>query len=130
MTLDQFADNVKWLVKDYALGHELPKRYAKAVASHPVNPKKALFIDGKLETVPDSFLIIMPFLEKRYGMEVTFVGLGQQVVGYKTYNDRCLALMDEMAQSAYVFLEDASDVVSCVEMRPETKKEFDEQGAD
>ena len=121
MNLNQLIDKAKWRVKDYALGYELPRRYAKACAATQVDPKKAIFINGKLESVPDAFAIIMPFLENRYGMDVRFIGLGQQQVGYKTYNDRCLALMDEMATAAYVFLEDASDVVSCVDLRSETK---------
>lgn len=121
MTLHQLVDKAKWLVKDYALGVELPRRYAKAASSSEVDPKRALFIGGKQEAVPDSYAIIMPYLESRYGMDVRYVGLGQQEVGYREYNRRCLTLMDELARAAYVFLDDASDVVSCVDLRPDTK---------
>lgn len=121
MSANKLIDNLKWRVKDFALGWELPRRYEKACKTRQVDPRKVIFINGKLESVPDAFAIIMPRLEACYGMDVRFIGLGAQQVGYKTYNDRCLALMDEMASAAYVFLEDASDVVSCVNLRPETK---------
>ena len=116
----KLADDLKWLVKDYALGYELPRRYARAAARTKVDPRKALFVNGKLEEAPDAFGIIMPYLELA-GMDVRFVGLGQQVVGYREYNRRCLRFVEALAGAAYVFLEDASDVVSCVDLRPETK---------
>ena len=120
MKLD-IVDSAKWLVKDYFLGRELPRRYGRAAKSRPVDSRKVLFVQGKLETVPDAFSVIMPRLEADPRFDVTFVPLGQQVVGFGTYRKRCLDFMDELASAAYVFLEDASDVVSCVDLRPETK---------
>ena len=108
-------------LKSLALDFELPMRYRRAVRNTPVNPKRALFIEGKLSTVPDAFALIMPMLESRYGMDVQFVALNKMGVDPIRYNSRCLELMDEMARAAYVFLEDASNVVSCVDLRPETK---------
>lgn len=119
--MNQLVDKAKWLVKDVMLGHVLPRRYERAAARTQVDPKLALFVNGKLETVPDAFEIIMPFMEQRYGIQAKFVGLGQQVVGYRTYLTRCQDFIDELAGAAYVFLEDANDIVSCVPLRPETK---------
>lgn len=119
--MNQLVDKAKWLVKDIMLGRVLPKRYERATARTQVDPKLALFVNGKLETVPDAFEIIMPYLEQRYGIQAKFVGLGQQVVGYRTYLTRCQDFIDELACAAYVFLEDANDIVSCVPLRPETK---------
>lgn len=119
--MNQIVDNAKWLVKDVMLGHVLPARYAKTAARTEVDPKKALFVNGKLETLPDAFALIMPYLENHYGMQVKFVGLGQQTVGYRTYLTRCQAFIDELASAAYVFLEDSNDIVSCVPLRQETK---------
>ena len=116
-----FVDDAKWIVKDFMLGIELPRLYAKKASQCPVDPRKALFINGKLESIPDAFSIMIPYLENHYGIEVEFVGLGQQVRGFRTYHARCRELMDKMARAKYVFLEDASDVVSCVDLRAETK---------
>ena len=118
--MTDIIDNAKWLVKDVMLGQELPRLYARNVRKSPVNPNKALFVNGKLETVPDAFSIIMPYLEA-LGLDVEFIGLGQQVRGFSTYHKRCKDLMEKLAGAHYVFLEDASDVVSCVDLRPETK---------
>lgn len=115
------AESVKGCVKDVVLGRVLPRRYGRAAARTGVDPRKALFVNGKLESVPDAFSLIMPRLEKRYGLDVRFVGLGRAVRRGATYYRRCLGLMDELASAKYVFLEDASDVVSCVDLRPETK---------
>ena len=119
--MNQLVDKAKWLVKDIMLGYALPQRYKRAVARTKVDPCKVLFVNGKLESVPDAFQIIMPCLEKRFGANVQFIGLGQQVVGYRTYLSRCQDFIDEMAGASYVFLEDANDIVSCVPLRPETK---------
>lgn len=119
--MNQLVDKAKWLVKDIMLGRVLPRRYERAAARTQVDPKLVLFVNGKLENVPDAFQIIMPYLENRYGMRVKFVGLGQQAVGYRTYLARCQDFIDELAGAAYVFLEDANDIVSCVPLRPETK---------
>ena len=118
--MTDIIDKTKWLVKDVMLGYELPRLYARHVQLRSVDPNKVLFINGKLETIPDAFSIIMPSLEG-LGMDVEFVGLGQQVRGFAEYHKRCKELMKKLASAHYVFLEDASDVISCVDLRPETK---------
>ena len=114
-------DEAKWLVKDFVLGIELPRLYAREAARTQVDPKKALFVNGKLDTVPDAFSIIMPYLEARYSMKAQFVGLGQQTCGNAEYHRRCQRFVRELASAKYVFLEDSSDIVSCVPLRPQTK---------
>ena len=114
-------DEAKWLVKDFVLGIELPRLYAREAARTQVDPKKALFVNGKLDTVPDAFSIIMPYLEARYGIRAQFVGLGQQTCGNAEYHRRCQRFVRELASAKYVFLEDSSDIVSCVPLRPQTK---------
>ena len=120
MKLD-IVDTAKWMVKDYFLGKELPRRYARALKEKPFDPRKVLFVQGKLESVPDAFSILMPRLMADPRFDVQFIGLGQQVRSFSTYRARCLEFMAELASAAYVFLEDASDVVSCVDLRSETK---------
>ena len=43
MKLD-IADTAKWMVKDYFLGKELPRRYARAQKEKPFDPRKVLFV--------------------------------------------------------------------------------------
>ena len=109
------------IVKDIVLGHELPALYKKACDRSVLNPTRVLFVNGKLGTVPDAFSIIMPYLKEHCGMDVRFVGLDQASISFGTYHARCRALMDEVASARYIVLEDASDVISCLPLRPETK---------
>ncbi len=108
------------VVKDYMLGHELPGIYREA-AKEPADPRKVLFVNVKLANMPEAFKVIMPYLEERYALTLKFVGLNQAGTGFKSYHARCRDLVREIATASYVFLEDASDVVSCLPLRPETK---------
>ena len=105
--------SVRFVAKDWALGFAFPRAYAKAVASCEVDPRKALFLDVKSTRMPDSFPLVMSYLEGAYGIECTFVGLGQnEFVGWVNYYKRCLALMDDLARAKYVFVCDA-----CAQLR-------------
>lgn len=117
----QLLDKAKWVAKDYMLDRELPRRYAKAAAATQVDPKKVLLVKEKLDTLPATFSILKPYLEQRYDMQVTFLGLGKEITSRMEYHRRCQHLVDEMASAAYVFLDDGSDVISCVDLRSETK---------
>ena len=108
------------VVKDYMLGRELPGIYREA-AKEPADPRKVLFVNVKLANMPEAFKVIMPYLEERYALTLKFVGLNQAGTGFKSYHARCRDLVREIATASYVFLEDASDVVSCLPLRPETK---------
>ena len=113
---------VRFVAKDWALGFAFPRAYEKAAARCAVDPKKALFLDVKFTRMPDSFPLVMSYLKGAYGIECTFVGLGQnEFVGWVNYYKSCLALMEELASARYVFVCDANDVLSCVPLRPETK---------
>ena len=121
MSANAMIDAAKWLVKDVVLGWELPRLYARTAARTEVDTKKALFVNGKLEEVPDAFGLMMPYVKNHFGIEPVFVGLGQQTCGDLEYHRRCRDFVQELASAKYVFLEDASDIVSCVPLRPETK---------
>ncbi len=111
----------QFLAKDWSLGIAFPRTYEKA-ADAPIDPRKVLFIDGKSLEMPDAFCLLFPYLENHYDLDVRFVGLGMnEGVGWIGYYKRCLDLARDLATASYVFLADASDVVSCLPIRPETK---------
>ena len=89
MSANAMIDAAKWLVKDVVLGWELPRLYAREAARTEVDPKKALFVNGKLEDVPDAFGLMMPYVKSHFGIEPVFVGLGQQTCGALEYYRRC-----------------------------------------
>ena len=108
------------VVKDYMLGFELPALYRRA-AAQPVDERLVLFVNVKLGFAPEAFSVIMPYLEDNYDFDVRFVGLNQAGSGFRSYHERCRRFVQQMARAKYVFLEDASDVVSCLPLRPETR---------
>lgn len=113
---------IRFLAKDWALGIAFPQAYRKAVKDTPIDPCKILFVDTKSSTMPDAFALMYSYLESNYDLDLTFIGLAQnEGIGWMEYYKRCLMLCHELATARAVFLADASDVVSCLPLRPETK---------
>ncbi len=110
----------KRIAKDRLLSRKLPAIYEEA-AKQPVDERKVLFAEGKLTAMPDAYTLLWNRLEKRYDFDLSYITLRQNSVRYKEYEQNCEAFVRELATAKYVFLNDASDVVSCVPLRPETK---------
>lgn len=111
---------VKRRIKDFFLGCYLPRVYKNA--SHQnINSAKVIFLEAKEKNIPDSFDTIHDRLTSKYRYETHFISLGQNRVGIKQYYRNCKKAVAEIATAGYVFLNDASDVVSCLPLRPETK---------
>ena len=110
----------KRMAKDRLLSRKLPAIYEEA-AKQPVDERKVLFAEGKLTAMPDAYTLLWNRLEKRYDFDLSYITLRQNSVRYKEYEQNCEAFVRELATAKYVFLNDASDVVSCVPLRPETK---------
>ena len=108
------------VVRTAALDFELPLAYRKA-AKQPVDKKKALFVSEKLYSVPDAYSVIIPYIQRTYDLEIKFISLAHGPHSRLLYNRMCLDFVRELATAAYVFLDDASGIVSCVPLRPETK---------
>ena len=72
--------------------------------------------------MPDAFKIIYQRLEDDFNPDVSYIGLGMnEGVGWAGYYNRCLDGSRELATASVIFLADASDFVSCLPIRPETK---------
>lgn len=113
---------VRFAAKDWALGVAFPNEYRRAASKCAVDPRKILFIEGKSSTMPDAFALMYSYLEDKYDLDISFIGLAQnEGIGWTEYYKRCLELCRTIASARAVFLADASDVVSCLPLRPETK---------
>ena len=115
---------LRFLAKDWSFWQAFPREYAKAAGKCEVDERKVLFVDCKadMNAMPDAFELIMPYIRDRYGMDACYIGLGQNTrIGWVAYYKRCMQFMRDLASAKYVFLADASDVVSCVSLRKETK---------
>lgn len=110
----------KRMGKDAVLGKKLPDAYL-AAAAEPVRPGKVLFVSATSLEPPSSYDLIMPRLEQEAGMEVEFVSLRKGSVSWSDYVENCVRYVESAATAQLIFLDDASDVTSCLPLRPETR---------
>ena len=82
---------------------------------------KVLFLDNKEPEVPDSFGVLYERLSYAPELKLSFMSLGETRVRFLAQFQNTVAFLKEMSTAQYVFLNDASNVVSCVRLRPETK---------
>lgn len=114
------VDFLKRALKDLALGIILPSVYRKGMRS-PIKENSVIFVEGKEPGLPDSFELLFAKLKNDPTYEVRFTTLNKNHVSLWTYWINCHDLVRAIATTQYVFLCDASDVVSCVPLRQETK---------
>lgn len=118
--LSKAKELVKELVKNITLGFVFPRVFAFA-AKDPVDARKVVFLESKQEEIPDSFRVLFDRMEVDPRFDVLYISLGRHRVSYLRYLGNCVEALRQIATARCVFLNDASDVVSCVSMRPETK---------
>lgn len=110
---------VRMLAKDLLLFHVLPRTYRKA-AKAPVEPGKVIFLDNKEPQLPESFEVLYERLGRVPSLTLEFMSLGETRVRLRQYYRNCIVFVKKLATAQCVFLNDASNVVSCVPLRPET----------
>ncbi len=114
---------LRWIrarVKDALFFVVLPSAYRKA-SRQPISPGKVLFLENKESELPESFQVVWSRLSDMSGLTLEFVSLGETRVRLRRYYQNCIAFAKNVATAQYVFLNDASSVVSCLPLRPETK---------
>ncbi len=109
----------KRLVKDVVLDALLPGFYKLNQHGHP-NMNKVLFLTTKEDDMPDAFKLIYEELDERH-FEVEFFSMEQGHSRFLHYIPRWFKFTKKAAGAGYIFLEDASDVVSCLPLHPSVK---------
>lgn len=107
-------------VKDAVFFVVLPAVYRKA-AKKPVVPGKVLFLENKESWITESFQVMWARLSEMPGLTLEFVSLRETRVRLRHYYRNCIAFVKNAATAQYIFLNDASNAVSCLPLRPETK---------
>lgn len=92
------------------------KKYAKL----PVDENKVVFIEVRLPELTNSFKLLYNELITRYDYDIHTHFLRNTFVKRREYIQRCTEMMQDIATAKYVFVNEASNVVSCVNIRPET----------
>lgn len=111
---------LKRLVKDFTLSFLYPLIYRKH-AKIPVEPGLVVFYETKELEMPGSFDLLWKRLKADPSKKVEYITLAQNHssrIGYYVNGAKCLK---RLAVAEVIFLDDASDLVSCLPMRPETK---------
>lgn len=111
---------VKRFVKDVTLGLVFPLAY-RYFSRKPVVRGRVLFFETKETAMPDSFELLFKRLEDDPGKSPRYLTLNQNHVSYVQYLKNCVRALHDISRVEVVFLSDASDLVSCIQLRPETR---------
>ncbi len=112
--------SVKRLVKDASLGLLFPLMY-KYFSRKPVARGRVLFLETKETEMPDSFDLMFRRLQEDPGKSPRYLSLNQNHVSHCQYLKNCVNALHDISRVEVVFLSDASDLVSCIDLRPETR---------
>lgn len=93
----------------------------RCAAKRPIEKNKVLFLESKEVNIPDSYRYLYNYLNKEYTFKLCYVSLGQNRQRSFQYFKNCIAFAKEAATASYIFLNDASDVASCLPLRSATK---------
>lgn len=111
---------VKRFVKDVTLGLVFPLAY-RYFSRKPVVRGRVLFFETKETAMPDSFELLFKRLEDDPGKSPRYLTLNQNHVSYVQYLKNSVRALHDISRVEVVFLSDASDLVSCIQLRPETR---------
>lgn len=89
-------------------------------ARKPVDKNKVVFIEVRMPKISDSFQLLYDRLDKEYRYEIHTHFLRMSFVRKAEYVKLCCAMIKDIADAGYVFLNESSDVTSCLPLRKET----------
>ena len=113
--------NFKKFIKFFGLDFFLPLIY-KSFSRKPVR-NIALFVErvGENDSVSTNFLLLDSLIRERSNLYIEYFSLGYTRVSKLKYALNCVMLLKKIAHSKVVFVDDASDVISCIKLREATK---------
>lgn len=102
------------------LDKKLPKAY-KLASKAPVDENKVVFIEVRHPYVTNSFSVIFDELVNHYDYTIHTHFLLNNNTPRADYAKRCVNAIEDIATAKYVFVDEASNALSSVKLRPETK---------
>ena len=105
--------------RDKLLFETLPQIY-DGEKTKPVDENKIIFVEARIEKLGNSFTYIYDILSTEYNFDIHTHFLRETFVPRKEYEANCRKMIKDAATAKYIFLSEASDVISCIEKRPET----------
>lgn len=105
--------------KDVTFDDYFPRFY-NAHRNEPVDETKVIFMEPQQPTLTNNMRLIYQRLKKS-GKYTIHVHLLKSNLDYrKQWKKNCAAFLSDLATAKYLFLSEGSDVLSCVDLRPET----------
>ncbi len=99
---------------------QYPRLYCRA-AKRPVDESKVLFLECSRRTLSNSFGVLFHQLEARGGLSLRCHYLLHTTASRRMQRKRCRAFVRDLATAKVLFLDEATDILSHVDMRPETQ---------
>ena len=111
----------KWNViyRHYILKILYPRIYKK-YSKQPVDENKVVFVEIRLPSLTNSLQLLYDKLYMETELDLHCHFLRNTFVSRKEYRERCKAFIADIATAKYVFMDEATNVNGCFEMRPET----------
>lgn len=101
------------------LRKRLPGAYQEEAAK-PIQENKIVFVEIRLPELTNSFKLLYDRLVSQYDFEIHVHFLRSSFVKKPEYEQRCEDALRDIATAKYLFLNEASNAISCVDIRPET----------
>jgi len=99
---------------------QYPRIYRKA-AKRPLQKNKVLFLECSRQTLSNSFRVLYGALENGYDFELHSHYLLHTTASRWEQRRRCRAFVRDLATASVLFLDEATDILSHVELRPDTQ---------
>lgn len=97
----------------------LPTVYAWA-ARRPVQPERVVFLEISADHLTDSFSLLYEGVRAR-GRQPELICLHDGSVSGVQYLKNCIRMLQSIATAPLVFINEASNITSCVRLRPQTR---------
>lgn len=105
--------------RDYLLFKQMPAVYDK-YKNQPIDENKVVFVEIRLAEISNSFRELYDELRNNYDYEIHTHFLRNSFVPRDQYIENCKKMLEDIATAKYVFVNEASDIISCVDLRQET----------
>ena len=110
---------VRMIYRYEMLRKHYPNLYKKH-AARPVNDKKVVFIEVREAKISDSFSLMYKRVQEQNQYEVHTHFLRSGFSKRKEYQHACEAMIIDIADAKYIFLNESSDVIAALPMRKES----------
>ena len=110
---------LKKLARFASLKVILPAVYACA-ARRTVEPVRVVFLEVSADRLTDSFALLYEEVKAR-GRQPELICIHDGSVGGAQYLKNCVRMLRSIATAPVVFINEASNITSCVKLRPQTK---------